>query len=60
MVMSNATQSYDNPRNVNSVVDIAEDIAELSGIFKNTSYLRNFPLLWRMVTWYVDVASSVC
>ncbi|OQD74254.1 hypothetical protein PENDEC_c011G02709 [Penicillium decumbens] len=45
-------QGYANPNNVKSVVDLAEDIAELLGIYQNQSFLgRKLPWLWKPLTW---------
>ncbi|KAJ5148695.1 hypothetical protein N7448_000273 [Penicillium atrosanguineum] len=45
-------QKYGNPKNVKSVVDLAEDIAELLGIYQNMSFLgRKAPWLWKPLTW---------
>ncbi|KAJ5665021.1 uncharacterized protein N7477_007469 [Penicillium maclennaniae] len=45
-------QKYGNARNVKSVVDLAEDIAELLGIYQNLSFLgRKASWLWKPLTW---------
>ncbi|KAJ5191780.1 uncharacterized protein N7498_010765 [Penicillium cinerascens] len=45
-------QGYANSKNVKSVLDLAEDIAELLGIYQNQSFLgRNLFWLWKPLTW---------
>lgn len=45
-------QKYQTPEVAERVAHIAEDIAELFGLFRSSSFLgRNFPRLWQAFTW---------
>ncbi|KAJ7157267.1 cytochrome P450 [Mycena filopes] len=53
-------EGYANERNIKVVIDVATDIAGLTGMYHNSSTLgRHFPTIWAIVTWVRVSCTSI-
>ncbi|KAJ6541702.1 cytochrome P450 [Mycena capillaripes] len=49
-----------NERNIEVVTDVATDIAGLTGMYQNSSFLgRRFPMVWAISTWVKVICTSI-
>ncbi|KAJ7045118.1 cytochrome P450 [Mycena alexandri] len=53
-------EGYSNERNIKVVIEVATDIAGLTGMYQNSSTLgRHFPTIWAIVTWVKVSCTSI-
>ncbi|KAJ7194657.1 cytochrome P450 [Mycena pura] len=53
-------EGYTHERNIKVVIDVATDIAGLTGMYQNSSFLgRRFPAIWSALMWIKVICTSV-
>ncbi|KAJ7238517.1 cytochrome P450 [Mycena haematopus] len=53
-------EGYANERSIEIITDVATDIAGLTGMYSNSSFLgRHFPTVWAILTWVKVTCTSI-